>query len=24
MAIVEVHPAPIDGPWIEGFSCIAT
>jgi hypothetical protein len=19
MAVVEVHPAPIDGPWIEGF-----
>ena len=19
MAIVEVHPVPIDGPWIEGF-----
>ena len=19
MAIVEVHPEPIDGPWIEGF-----
>ena len=19
MAVVEVHPVPIDGPWIEGF-----
>ena len=19
MAVVEVHPEPIDGPWIEGF-----